>query len=64
MAIEYRQRPSERLEEKNAIAKCPMSLSMDDGRELLIQSWEPTIEVGHEVSVKVTGIIRRKKEAG
>jgi hypothetical protein len=62
MAIAHKTNAADCLDKKNELARCPMSLTTSDGRELHVRAWQPVIEVGNEVSVTVTGFMRKKKD--
>lgn len=58
--IEKPKTPTEKLAENNRLAACPMRLFTEDGREIGITRWNPTIAVGECVTVLICGRIMMK----
>ena len=52
------------LEKTNAEIAVPAILKTEDGREIVVQSWTPTVSIDDKTAVVITGIIRLPREEG
>ena len=50
------------LDRRNAEIAVPVTLKTEDGRDILVQSWTPTVSVDDITTVVITGIIRLPRE--
>ena len=47
---------------RNAEIAVPVILKTEDGREIIVQSWTPTVSINDKTTVVITGIIRLPRE--